>query len=85
LSLLETILGLSFEEILKQLPLPDPIARALKGEMNEFRALLQLFALCQRGAWDATFSVSEKLGIASDKVAEARMASIKKAEELMAD
>ena len=85
LSLLDTILGISFAEILKELPLPEPIALALNGEPSDLRALLELFDLCQRGAWDDTFPLSEKLGVSTDKVAEFRLDTICKAGELISE
>jgi len=53
LSLLDIILGLSMNDVLKQLPLSKDITKALKTREGVWGYLLQMTELYERGEWDA--------------------------------
>ena len=53
LSLLDIILGLSMDDVLKQLPLSKDITKALKTREGVWGYLLQMTELYERGEWEA--------------------------------
>jgi EAL and modified HD-GYP domain-containing signal transduction protein len=52
-SLINLILGTSFEELLRDLPLTDNVKRALLGENNELSVLLNYISNIERAEWDS--------------------------------
>ncbi|BCS88949.1 diguanylate phosphodiesterase [Pseudodesulfovibrio sediminis] len=63
-SLLDTMLGLSMEDILNMLPLDDRIVNGLQGH-GEISQLLQLATSYERGKWDETADQLSRLGVDS--------------------
>ena len=53
LSLLDIILGVSMQEVLRQLPLSSEITKALKNREGVWGYLLQMTELYERGEWKA--------------------------------
>ncbi|MGM0907323.1 MAG: EAL and HDOD domain-containing protein [Pseudomonadota bacterium] len=53
LSLLDIILGVSMDDVLKQLPLSSEITKALKSREGVWGYLLQMTELYERGEWNA--------------------------------
>jgi EAL and modified HD-GYP domain-containing signal transduction protein len=53
LSLLDIILGVSMDDVLKQLPLSSEITKGLKSREGVWGYLLQMTEIYERGEWDA--------------------------------
>ncbi|MBG0791660.1 MAG: HDOD domain-containing protein [Desulfovibrionaceae bacterium] len=61
-SLLDAMLGLNMEDILKVLPLEEKVVRALLGE-GEFHELLDLAASYERGRWSEALDHLKRLDL----------------------
>jgi c-di-GMP-related signal transduction protein len=59
-SLLDTFLDQSMELILKELPLDEDIKRALLGEGGDFRTILDMVLLYEKGSWEKAFEIGAK-------------------------
>ncbi len=59
-SLLDTFLDQSMESILAELPLGDEIKAALLGEPGDFRHILDMVLLYEKGSWDKAFEIAAK-------------------------
>ncbi|WP_227395364.1 EAL and HDOD domain-containing protein [Jeotgalibacillus aurantiacus] len=60
-SLMDSILNLPMNKILKDLPLLDEIVEALNGMENEFNSTLNLVKALERGKWNEALFYSNKL------------------------
>lgn len=62
-SLMDTLLGMDMEAILKLVPLQETICDALKGDSNHMKDILDLAISIERGLWGEVSSYSKKLQI----------------------
>lgn len=58
LSLLDTFLDQSMESILKELPLAEEIKDALLGQDGDFKNILDLVLLYEKGSWEKAFEIA---------------------------
>ncbi|MCJ2165985.1 MULTISPECIES: HDOD domain-containing protein [unclassified Pseudodesulfovibrio] len=65
-SLLDAMLGLKMNEILKLLPLEESVEQALMGE-GRLHDLLRLVSSYERGQWEETFQRLQKVGLESSQ------------------
>ncbi len=59
-SLLDTFLDQPMELVLKELPLAGEIKTALLGEEGDFKDILDMVLLYEKGAWDRAFEIAAK-------------------------
>ncbi len=57
-SLLDTFLDRPMEVVLEELPLDDDIKDALTGQQGDFKKILDLVLLYEKGSWDKAFSLA---------------------------
>lgn len=57
-SLLDTFLDQPMEMVLKELPLADEIKATLLGEEGEFKDILEMVLLYEKGSWDKAFEIA---------------------------
>ena len=65
-SLLDVLLSLPMEEVLKEVALADDLNAALLGDDNELRRVLDLVIAYEQGDWDAVLTRAKHLNIAPD-------------------
>jgi c-di-GMP-related signal transduction protein len=58
LSLLDTFLDQPMENILKELPLAEEIKSALLGQDGDFKNILDLVLLYEKGSWEKAFEIA---------------------------
>jgi EAL and modified HD-GYP domain-containing signal transduction protein len=81
-SLLDSMLGQPMETAVAELPLSDNIRKALLGEQNHARALLDAVIAHERGEWDEAARIAGTLSIKPDRLPAAYAESLKWAREL---
>ena len=67
-SLLDVLLSLPMEDVLKEVALADDINAALLGEDNDLRRLLDLVVAYEKGDWDAVITCSDRLNLPADQL-----------------
>ena len=67
-SLLDVLLSLPMEDVLKEVALTDDINAALLGEDNDLRRLLDLVVAYEKGDWDAVITCSDRLNLPADQL-----------------
>ena len=67
-SLLDVLLSLPMEDVLKEVALADDINAALLGEDNDLRRLLDLVIAYEKGDWDAVITCSDRLNLPADQL-----------------
>ena len=67
-SLLDVLLSLPMEDVLKEVALADDINAALLGEDNDLRHLLDLVIAYEKGDWDAVITCSDRLNLPADQL-----------------
>ena len=67
-SLLDVLLNLPMEDVLKEVALADDINAALLGEDNDLRRLLDLVVAYEKGDWDAVITCSDRLNLPADQL-----------------
>jgi len=67
-SLMDTILSIPMEKVLKELPLLDEITEALNGEVNSLKIVLDLVISVERGDWMKTDQYCKDLHIEPELV-----------------
>ena len=67
-SLLDVLLSLPMEDVLKEVALADDLNAALLGEDNDLRHILDLVVAYERGDWDTVISCCELLKISPDRM-----------------
>ena len=81
-SLLDVILQRPMEEAIAELPLSDTLKRALVGEQNTARHVLDAVVAYERGQWDDAVTCSERAGIGPDKLPMAYADALRWAHEM---
>jgi c-di-GMP-related signal transduction protein len=81
-SLLDVILQKPMEEALNDLPLSDTVHRALLGDENLARFVLDAVIAYERGLWDEAERLSQMAGFAPEQLPAAYADSLKWAREL---
>jgi EAL and modified HD-GYP domain-containing signal transduction protein len=81
-SLLEGMLGIPLAEAVDQLPLSDTVRKALIGEGNGARCVLDAVIAYERGEWDEAEQMAVSAGIAPDRLPLAYADALKWAREL---
>jgi c-di-GMP-related signal transduction protein len=81
-SLLDVILQKPMEEALNDLPLSDTVHRALLGDENLARFVLDAVIAYERGLWDEAERLSQMAGLAPEQLPVAYADSLKWAREL---
>jgi c-di-GMP-related signal transduction protein len=66
-SLMDVLLGMEMDEILKFMPLQEDISEALKGNSNHLKDTLDLVISIEKGYWSNLSILSEKLRISEEK------------------
>ena len=67
-SLLDVLLSLPMEDVLKEVALADDLNAALLGEDNDLRRLLDLVVAYEKGDWDAVITCSDRLNLPADQL-----------------
>jgi c-di-GMP-related signal transduction protein len=67
-SLMETILGVPMETILKELPLLDDIGDALRGIPNRMKEVLDLVIAIEQANWKTVEELTDKLGFTQKEI-----------------
>ena len=67
-SLLDVLLSLPMEDVLKEVALADDLNAALLGEDNDLRHILDLVVAYERGDWDTVISCCKLLKISPDRM-----------------
>ena len=67
-SLLDVLLSLPMEDVLKEVALADDINAALLGEDNDLRRLLDLVIAYEKGDWDAVITCSDRLNLPAEQL-----------------
>lgn len=70
-SLLETLLSVSLEDMLKDMPLDEEIVSALQGGESAYTPWLRLLTSYERAEWDETMAVMGQLGLSEERVVKA--------------
>ncbi|WP_442594125.1 EAL and HDOD domain-containing protein [Neobacillus sp. D3-1R] len=65
-SLMDALLGMPMEEILKDLPLDDRISEALSGKENRLKQVLDLSISIEKGNWSEVTVHCEQLGLSEE-------------------
>lgn len=81
-SLLDVILQRPMEEAIAELPLSDTLKRALVGEQNTARHVLDAVVAYERGQWDDAVAHSDRAGIGPDKLPVAYADALRWAHEM---
>jgi c-di-GMP-related signal transduction protein len=81
-SLLDSMLGQPMETAVTELPLSEPIRKALLGEQNHPRALLDAVIAHERGQWEEAARIAATLSIKPELLPLAYADSLKWAREL---
>ncbi len=81
-SLLDTILEKPMEEAIKDLPLSPTVHKALLGEENLARFVLDTVIAYERGLWDEATSMAQMAGLSAAQLPVAYADSLKWAREL---
>nr|WP_321277300.1 EAL and HDOD domain-containing protein [uncultured Vibrio sp.] len=68
LSILDAILDLSTESLIKQLPLSEPVQQALLHRKGEYGALISLEECYERADWPGVEKFSNQLGLCFEQV-----------------
>lgn len=76
MSLLDALLDKDMKDILPEMSLSEEVEKALMGEKNFFRSLLDLVIGYQEGHWDKVNDNSVKVGIDFENLAEAYLDAI---------
>ncbi len=76
-SLIDTLVGRPMEDVLVSLPLADEIKRALLGEPNEFRRILNLITNYERGLWAPAANISKRIDFPMSVVPQFYMDAVK--------
>ncbi len=63
LSLIDSMLDLPMDEVLKELPLAQDLEAALLGRPSELKPVLDLAVAYERGDWDACDRLTNQLGV----------------------
>ncbi|MCA1058498.1 HDOD domain-containing protein [Rossellomorea aquimaris] len=82
-SLMETILSMPIDRILKDLPLNDDICNALTGSRNDLKQILELVVSVEKADWAMTEIIMENLKFNKREVMESYHHSCKWTEELL--
>ncbi|WP_226675064.1 EAL and HDOD domain-containing protein [Rossellomorea aquimaris] len=82
-SLMETILSMPIDQILKDLPLNDDICDALTGSRNDLKEILELVVSIEKADWAGTETIMEELKLDKRVVMESYHHSCKWTEELL--
>ncbi|HEY3769533.1 MAG TPA: HDOD domain-containing protein [Candidatus Angelobacter sp.] len=69
-SMMDTILGIPLEQLLTKIKVPLETQRALLGEHNQLRDILDLISAYDRGKWNKTHALCEKLNIEHEVLAD---------------
>jgi EAL and modified HD-GYP domain-containing signal transduction protein len=81
-SLLDAMLGQQMNTALADLPISDPVRKALLGEQNRPRAVLDAVIAHERGQWDEAARIAGTLSIKAERLPTAYADSLKWAREL---
>ncbi len=81
-SLIDAILDIPIEEILKELPLGEEIKNALLGKPSPMRMYLELVCAYEQGIWDRVKELSASLGVGEKSLPEFYGEAIEWAESL---
>ena len=81
-SLLEVMLGQPMATAVAELPLSENIRKALLGETNDARHVLDAVIAHERGEWDEAASIANQLAVPPDLLPHAYADSLKWAREL---
>ncbi|RDI43130.1 EAL and HDOD domain-containing protein [Falsibacillus pallidus] len=84
-SMLDAILSMPMEHIVKELPLMDIISDALKGKENDLKDVLDLVIAVEKAEWEKVFVLSGKINSDPAKLFEFYTFSCSWAEELLKD
>lgn len=82
-SLMETILSMPIDRILKDLPLNDDICSALKGSSNDLKNILDLVIYIEKADWTRIETIMTELKLNKRDVMESYHQSCKWTEELL--
>ncbi len=82
-SLMDTILAQPMEKILKDLPLLDSIGKALNGEQNELKDVLDLVISIENADWANALEKGEKMGLCQKDISILYQQSCEWTEELL--
>jgi EAL and modified HD-GYP domain-containing signal transduction protein len=69
-SMMDTIMGIPLEQLLAKIKVPPQTQRALMGEKNQLREILDLISAYDRGNWENTRALCEKLNIEHEVLAD---------------
>ncbi len=67
-SLLDSLLGMSVDEVLEDIPLSEDVAAALKGEKSAYGPWLSLVRLHEQGDWQAVARVAKTLKLKDEEL-----------------
>lgn len=81
-SVLDVLLGRPMPDVIRDLPLPAPVADALVGQDNACRRVLDAVIAYEWGDWDRASEAADAAGIDASRVAQAYMDSLSWAYEL---
>ena len=70
-SLLESIMLMPIDQILKDIPLDPDMLKALQGEESPYRTWLQFLELHERGEWEQCVNVAKQLSLSEKDIATA--------------
>lgn len=76
LSAMDGILDMHMTDILKEIAVEEPIARALLGEQNELRDIFDIVRHYERAAWEDVSDAAERHGIPESKIPDLFVASV---------
>ena len=82
-SLMDTILSMPIDDILKDLPLNDNICSALTGSQNELNDILELVVSIEKADWTVIDSIMDELGLHKREVMESYQTACKWTEDLL--
>lgn len=67
-SMMDSILGVPMEKVLKDLPLQEEICNALQGKENTYRDVLELVIMMEKAMWTEVRDQSDKLRLSEEQV-----------------
>jgi c-di-GMP-related signal transduction protein len=67
-SLMEVIIGLPIEHVLKDMPLQDEICDALKGKQNNMRMVLDLVTAIEKADWEKAGHAGKKIKLSQSEI-----------------
>lgn len=82
-SMLDSVLGIPMDEVLKDLPLTPALAEALSGECNQARQLLSLAQDLERADWKAVGSILQGLHLPANTASKLHADALRFTGELM--